>query len=227
MKLTAFKLEKEKVICSSQFGDQRTNNLPLIMPILLDFPITFKKYKRFVETFDEDVFCPCCGRITRKHGKYEKTLHFKHQSFRIPILRRRCPDCNKTFSLMPCFTFFWGRFANHIYEFFARYLIEGIPISHLAECLTTTSVSVISLKTLYRWKKRLFDLWGKWLINQRRKLAEEFQEGDGVLSFYRQEVSSNQEIHLLLSFYFGGNESIPSKGRLFTMINLRQPFPNW
>ncbi|HJV16200.1 MAG TPA: hypothetical protein VJ546_02245 [Bacillales bacterium] len=97
----------------------------------------------------------------------------------------------------------------------------------MTECLTTTSVSVISLKTLYRWKKRLFDLWGKWLINQRRKLAEEFQEGDGVLSFYRQEVSSNQEIHLLLSFYFGGNESIPSKGRLFTMINLRQPFPNW
>jgi hypothetical protein len=106
-------------------------------------------------------------------------------------------------------------------------LFEGGSIWQLAEWLTTSSVSVISLKTLYRWKKCFFNLWGKWWINQRRELVEECQEGDGLLSFYRQEMNSTQKIHLLLYFYFGGNESIPCKGRLFSMINLRQPFPYW
>jgi transposase-like protein len=203
---------------------QRTNNLPLTMPILLDCPFTIKKYMIFVKTYHEDTFCPCCGRITRRHGKYEKTVHFKYQSFRIPIMRRRCPDCNKTFSLMPCFSHSWARFANHIYEFFVRWLMAGIPISQLTEFLTTSSVSVISLKTLYRWKKRFFDSLGKWWIRRRQEWAAEFQEADGVLSLYREGMSSNQEIHFLLSFYFGEIESVPGKGRLFSMINLRQPF---
>lgn len=197
------------------------------MPILLECPLTFKKYMKFIEVFDEEVFCPCCGRLTRKHGKYEKTIHSKHQSFRIPIMRRRCPDCNKTFSLIPCFTFPWGRFANHIYEFLGRWLMEGVPISRLAEWLTTSSVSVVSLKTLYRWKQRFQDLWGKLWIDQRKKWTTEFQEGEEFLSFYRKGMSSNEEIQLLLSFFFGGIASVPCKGRLFSMINLRQPFPNW
>lgn len=197
------------------------------MPILLECPLTFKKYMKFIETFDEIIYCPCCGRITRRHGKYEKWVHFKHQSFRIPIMRRRCPDCNKTFSLMPCFSLSWARFANHIYEFFVRWSMAGIPISQLAEWLTTSSVSVISLKTLYRWKKRFFDLMGNWWISQRKEWAEKFQEADGLLSLYRNGMNSNQEIHFLLSFYFGKNESVPRRGRLFSMIYLRQHSINW
>lgn len=139
------------------------------MPILLECSFSIKKYIKFVANFDKVVYCPCCGRITRRHGHYERTIHFKHQSFRIPIMRRRCPDCNKTFSLIPCFTFPWGRFANHIFEFLSRWLLEGIPISRLAEYLTTTAVSVVSLKALYRWKRQFHDLWGKWWINQRKK----------------------------------------------------------
>lgn len=194
------------------------------MSILLECPLTFKKYMKFIESFDEDVFCPCCGRLTRRHGRYEKTIHFKHQSYRIPILRRRCPDCKKTFSLMPCFTFPWGRFANHIFEFLGRWLLEGFPINQLAEWLTTASVSVVSLKTLYRWKRWFLDLWGKWWIDQRNKWTSKFQEGDGVLSFYRQGLSSKDELHVLLSYFFNDNGSIPCKGRLLSMINLRQPF---
>jgi hypothetical protein len=194
------------------------------MSILLECPITFKKYMVFIETFNKDIECPCCGRVTRKHGKYEKTIHFKHQSFRIPILRRRCPTCKKTFSLMPCFTFPWGRFANHIYEFFGRWLMEGIPLCRLGEWLTTTSVSILSLKTLYRWKRRFQDLWGKWLIYQRKKWILEFQEGDGLLSLYRHGLNSKEEIRLLLFFFFSENSSIPQKGKLLTILNLRQPF---
>jgi hypothetical protein len=160
----------------------------------------------------------------RKHGKFEKTVHFKHKSFRIPIMRRRCPDCNITFSLMPCFSLSWARFANHIYEFFIRWVLVGIPISQLAEWITTSSVSVISLKTLYRWKKLFFGLLEKWWLNQRKERAAEFQEKDGLLSLYREGMSSNQEIQFLLSFYFGGMEFVPGKGKLFSMLHLRQPF---
>lgn len=194
------------------------------MSILLECPLTFKKYMKFIETFDEDVFCPCCGRLTRRHGQYDKTIHFKHQSFRIPIMRRRCPDCNKTFTLMPCFTFPWGRFANHIYEFLGRWLMEGVPVFRLSDWLTTSSVSVISLKTLYRWKHQFQDFWGSWWIEQRKRLVFDFQEGDGVLSVYRGGMSSNEELQLLLTFFFGKNTQVPCKGRLFSMLNLRQPF---
>lgn len=197
------------------------------MSILLDCPLTFKKYIKFIENFGEDVLCPCCGRVTRKHGQYKKTIHFKHQSFRIPIMRRRCPDCDRTYSLMPCFTFPWGRFANHIFEFLGRWLLEGIPISQLAEWLTTTTVSIVSLKTLYRWKRKFLHLWGKWWIDQRKEWASEFQDGDGILSFYRQGGSSQDEITLLLSYFFVDHDSIPCKGRLLSMLNLRQPFFRW
>ncbi|WP_345774247.1 DUF6431 domain-containing protein [Cytobacillus sp. S13-E01] len=193
-----------------------------MMTIILKCPIAINKYKRFVKTFNEEVFCPCCGRKTRKHGKYKKTIHFKHQSFRIPIMRRRCPDCNKTFSLMPCFAIPWGRFAIHIYEFLGRWLISGIPISQLAELLTTSSVSVVSLKTLYRWKRRFQELWGNWWIDQRKKWIAEFDGEEGVLPLYREGISSSQEIQLLLSFFFNDG-AIPCKGRLLSMINLRQP----
>lgn len=194
------------------------------MSILLKCPLTIKKYKKFIKNFNEDIHCPCCDKITRKHGKYEKTIHFKHESHRIPILRRRCPDCDTTFSLMPFFTFPWGRFANHIYEFFCRWLMTGLPVSSLAELLTTPTVSVVSLKTLYRWKRLFQDLWEKWRIDQRMKWISEFKDGDGLLSFYREGMSSNDEIHLLLSLFFGGNTSVPQKGRLFSMINVRQQF---
>lgn len=194
------------------------------MPILLDCPLTIKKYIRFVETYNENTFCTCCGRLTRKHGKYEKTVHFKHQSFRIPIMRRRCPDCRKTFSLIPCFSLSRARFANHIYEFFVRWLLAGVPISQLAEWLTTSSVSVVSLKTLYRWKKHFFDFLEKWWISQRKEWTLKFQEGDGLLSLYRKGMSSNQEIHLLLSFYFGEKESVPGRGRLFFHDQSPPPF---
>lgn len=194
------------------------------MSILLKCPLTIKKYIKFIKTFNEEVFCPCCGRLTRKHGHYEKTVHFKAQSFRIPIMRRRCPDCVKTFSLIPYFTFPWGRFANHIYEFFGRWLMEEVSVSQLAELLTTPSVSVVSLKTLYRWKRKFQEYWGKWWIEQRKKWISEFQDGDGLLSLYREGINSNEELQLLLSFYFDGVDSVPCKGRLFSIVNLRQSF---
>ncbi|MBD8071281.1 hypothetical protein [Bacillus sp. PS06] len=102
--------------------------------------------------------------------------------------------------------------------------MEGVPVFRLSDWLTTSSVSVISLKTLYRWKHQFQDFWGSWWIEQRKRLVFDFQEGDGVLSVYRGGMSSNEELQLLLTFFFGKNTQVPCKGRLFSMLNLRQPF---
>lgn len=54
-------------------------------------------------------------------------------------------------------------------------------------------------------------------------MAEEFQEGDGVMSLYREErMNSAQELDMLLVYYFGGKNAVPRMGRLFSMIKLRQ-----
>ena len=102
--------------------------------------------------------------------------------------------------------------------------MDGVPICRLSDWLTTSSVSVISLKTLYRWKRRFQNLLEEWWVAQRKKLASEFQEDDGILSLYRRGMSSTHEIQLLLSFFFGGKASVPCMGRLFSMFNLRHSF---
>ena len=207
-------------------GGQRTNNLSNTMPILLDCPRSIKKYMKFIEIFNEDISCPCCGRVTRKHGKYERTINFKHQSYRIPILRRRCPDCDKTFSLLPSFSIPWGRFGNHLYELFVRWILEGKSVLRLAEQVTTAIVSVVSHKTLYRWKRRFMHFMMSWLIAQRKRMAHEYTDGEGILTFFRQGMNTKEELHLLLAFCFSEVDSqTPGIGRLMSGMMSANMFP--
>ncbi|MEZ0118381.1 UNVERIFIED_ORG: hypothetical protein ABRZ91_002338 [Heyndrickxia coagulans] len=66
--------------------------------------------------------------------------------------------------------------------------MEGMPVCQLAQRLTTSSVSEVSLKTLYRWEHRFQEFWGKWWVDQRKKWASEFQEGESFLSLCREEI---------------------------------------
>ncbi|WP_345938778.1 DUF6431 domain-containing protein [Sporolactobacillus vineae] len=193
----------------------------MIMIIVLECPLTIKKYIQFVAAYRQDVPCPCCGQNTRRHGKYERTVHTHRRSFQIPIMRRRCAGCRKTLSLIPCFLAPWARFINPIYECFGRALISGIPIFKLPERLTTEGVSVVSLRTLYRWKNRLRKWLSLWWINQRHIWAMENQEGDSLLSLYREGINSYEEIQGLLAFAFRGD--IPRRGRLLSLLHLRRP----
>lgn len=190
------------------------------MIIVLECPLTIKKYIEFITTFRQDVSCPCCEKNTRRHGQYERTVHAHRRSFKIPILRRRCADCKMTFSLTPCFLAPWARFINPIYECFGRSLISGIPIHKLPERLTTEKVSVVSLRTLYRWKNQLQQWLSLWWMNQRHALAMEFQEDHGLLLLYRKGISSCEEIQVLLKFAFRGD--VPRRGRLLSWLHLRQ-----
>lgn len=192
------------------------------MTIILEFNHSIKRYISTVETFELELLCPCCRKLTRKHGKYKRTVNYKTKSYEIPILRRRCAHCKKTFSLIPSFIVPWGRFANHILEFFLRLILAGIPMSLLAECLSTVDVSIISLKTLYRWKTKYLTLLLSWWKDERQRMVDFYHDGDQLLALYRKGMNSAEEFHLLLSFLFGGHQKVPRKGKLFSAIRFRQ-----
>jgi hypothetical protein len=62
-----------------------------------------------------------------------------------------------------------------------------------------------------------------WLVDQRKRFAAEFAEGDGVLSLYRQGLSTKEELQFLLALYFSeAGSSVPGIGRLLSGMNVRQ-----
>jgi hypothetical protein len=114
------------------------------------------------------------------------------------------------------------RFANHIREYMWRWLGMGERLAELPERLSTTQISILSLRTLQRWKAKLIKRWEDWFLRQRWLLASEHENGDGILALYREGLNSQQEKELLLTFFLGGT-SLPRKGSILSKINLRLP----
>jgi len=170
---------------------------------------------------DIEVTCPCCRRRLWKHGKYKRTVHYKSRSFVIQILRWRCPDCKETYSLIPNFIKPWARFANHIWEYLGRFLLQGIPKALLPELLTTSRTSVVSLKTIYRWSSQLSGRFLIWMKEQRAKLADDYPNGEGILSLYRHGINSNEECQFFLTQFFSGK--LPVSGKVASAINIYLP----
>lgn len=192
------------------------------MPIVVRFPLFIKSYIQEIRSFNVDILCPSCGRRLRKHGSYERTVIWKRKGYEIPILRRRCPRCDVTYSLLPCFITPFMRFANHIREFLGRWLLVGEPLAKLPERLSTEAVSVVSLRSLYRWKSRLQSRFADWWKEQRTAAATSPELLDALLECYRQGMNSEQERHMLFSLFFRG-EGIPRRGELLSKINLKLP----
>lgn len=197
------------------------DNLITTMTILLESPQSIKRYSSFIESFDQPVPCPDCGRNTRKHGFYDRTVHARKISHSIKILRRRCANCRTTHALIPSFLIPWGRFTNHIREFFLWYLGAGYSVAHLVHLLTELPMSPLSLKTLYRWKTRLLLRVEKWWIAERQKLAARYDQDDGILDLYRQGIASKEEFHLLLIKAVDEQNQVLRTGAIFSFLNLQ------
>lgn len=193
------------------------------MTIILNYTQSIKSYIKSIESSNIKVTCPCCGRRLWKHGRYQRTVHTKRKSYVITILRWRCPDCRKTYSLVPCFIKPWARFANHIWEYLGRYLLEGVPKSELPELLTTSQTSILSLKTIYRWSSQLYARFLIWLKEQRTRLAHDYQDGEGILPLYRLGMNTGEELQVLLTYFLDGE--MPSRGNVFATINTYLPTP--
>ncbi|WP_429776215.1 DUF6431 domain-containing protein [Brevibacillus agri] len=190
------------------------------MKILLDCSIRIKKYLTQLHSHEAEVVCPTCQKRMRKHGSYSRQVVYKSRTYLIPVQRRCCRGCKITLSLLPCFLIPWARFANHIREFMGRWLFQGIPLACLPERLTTTQTSILSLRTLYRWKGTLKKKFQDWWVKQRAELAHQFEEEEGLLDLYRNGMNTEQELRLLFSLFLG-EERAMRKGHLFSRMNLR------
>jgi hypothetical protein len=193
------------------------------MIILLECSLNINRYIKEILADKREIACPCCSRRLRKHGSYERRVVWRRRIHTIPILRRRCPSCDVTFSLLPCFLIPGMRFANHIREFMARWLGVGLPLAQLPAKLSSVTVSVLSVRTLRRWKAVLWNRWEKWLLKQRTKLAITVDDGAGLLPLYREGLNSEQERHLLLASFFSPHHVLPPPGAVLSAMNLRLP----
>ena len=75
------------------------------MVIVLPLLVAIKEYlgKYGDKSPDMEIRCPCCGRRLRRHGRYFRSVVLGGVLYRVPIYRRFCPRCHRTFSLCPCF----------------------------------------------------------------------------------------------------------------------------
>lgn len=192
------------------------------MSILLESSILINRYIKEIQQLNGDQKCPTCGRRLRKHGHYNRTVFFKYRFFTIPILRRRCPSCDRTYSLLPFFLRPWMRFVNHVRELFGRWLWMGVPLAQLPPKLSTTPISILSVRTLHRWKAQFKRLWEEWFLHQRIQLAKQVEEGEGLLPLYREGMGSVQEREFLVSWFLG-EDKLPRTGALLSQMNLRFP----
>jgi Domain of unknown function (DUF6431) len=197
------------------------------MPILLEFPSRLNAYNKEIRSAKlDDVFCPCCGRKLRRHAYDERTVVWKHRTRTVILLRMRCPSCDETHTIIPSFLLPWQRFANHIREFFGRMLLMGVPLSLLAESLTSWVSSIVSIRTLWRWKKTLKEKWLSWLETMRESAAAQPGWDDLLLDLHRGKGDIVQEMRLLLAFFFGiRDEPVPPPGAVLNRLNLYLP-PN-
>lgn len=104
---------------------------------------------------DIELRCPCCGRRLRRHGRYFRSVVLGAALYRIPVYRRFCPRCGRTFSLCPCFLRPYSQFALPVHEAAARLLVQGRSPDGVAEHLCQgPETGGISGRTILRWQRR-------------------------------------------------------------------------
>lgn len=195
------------------------------MSILLDYPPRLNAYNKEIRSGQlDDVLCDCCGKKLRIHEYTERTVVWKNRIRSVTLLRMRCPRCDVTHTLIPSFLMPWERFANHIREFFGLWLLMGLPLSQLAERLTSWASSIVSIRTLWRWKKKLKAKWRAWFEKMQNSAAAAPVWDEHLLLLHRGEGDLIQETRLLLAFFFGERgEPVPPPGTILNRLNLYLP----
>ena len=94
------------------------------MIIPYHFPVTIETYtvrrrKNDFPTFDCCPFCRAMNTLLR-HGYYERNAIEEETCHRITICRLKCPDCGKTFSILPNFLL---PYFQHTLAFMIRILL--------------------------------------------------------------------------------------------------------
>lgn len=106
-----------------------------------------------------------------------------------------------------------------------RCLLAGICLTYLPERLTTPQTSIISLKTLYRWKAQIKGVVIDWMNEQRKKLTGIYEEDESLLPLYRHGVSRIEELQFFLWHFFEG--LLPAKGKMLSTLNAHLLTRRW
>lgn len=173
-----------------------------------------------------DIPCPCCKRRLRRHSSKSQTRDVvtKGKIYRIPIIRLRCPRCDKTYSLLPSFVSRYNAYANYVRECIARWFLSGISLAHILRCLCIIrDIPIVSLRSLYRWKKQWRPRFESWMLNARSRMAKELESSHLLLDLYRHGMDSLVERELVFSFALGADHSRPRIGRWLDQFNLHVP----
>lgn len=125
------------------------------MVIVLPLLVSIKEYLRAYrdKSPDMEIQCPCCGRRLRRHGCYYRRVVLGLGIHLVPVYRRLCPRCRRTFSLCPCFLRPYSQFALPVHEAAARLLVQGRSPDAIAERLCQgPQVGGVSGRTIQRWQ---------------------------------------------------------------------------
>lgn len=126
----------------------------IVLPLLMAIKEYLKKYGD--KSPDMEIYCPCCGRRLRRHGRYFRWVVLGVELYRIPVYRRFCPHCRRTFSLCPCFLRPYSQFSLHAHEAAVRLLVQGRSPDGIAERLCPgPRTGGVSGRTIQRWQKHL------------------------------------------------------------------------
>ena len=127
------------------------------MVIVLPLLVAIKEYlaKYGDKSPDMEIVCPRCGRRLRRHGRYFRNVVLGAVLYRVPVYRRFCPRCRRTFSLCPCFLRPYSQFALPVHEAAARLLVSGRSPDGIAERLCQgPQTGGVSGRTILRWQRR-------------------------------------------------------------------------
>ena len=133
------------------------------MVIVLPLLVAIKEYlaKYGDKSPDMEIVCPRCGRRLRRHGRYFRSVVLGAVLYRVPVYRRFCPCCRRTFSLGDppqvgaCFLRPHSQFALPVHEAAARLLVSGKSPDGIAERLCQgPETGGVSGRTVLRWQKR-------------------------------------------------------------------------
>lgn len=96
--------------------------------------------------------CPDCHGKLYKHGRYYRFVITVKAITRIPIYRRFCPSCGKTFSLLPDFLYPYIVHSGWILQkaWILRYVREK-SYNRIQSVIFSNETGGISYKTIKRW----------------------------------------------------------------------------
>lgn len=195
------------------------------MIILLEYRYSINRYCKEINNRELNIPpCPRCSRKLRRHTNRSvlRNVVVRKRVYRIPIIRLRCPRCDETFSLIPSFVTPYNSYANYIREFVGRWVLSGIPMTHILRFLTAIEdFAIVSLRTLHRWKRKWKTRFEKWYLTTRSLMASDMESSSDLLELYRNGMDSEQERTLVFS-HFLSNSSL-RQGKLLNIFNLRVP----